>query len=379
VIVIVDDATWSDDTVQDLDKVALVTACARGRHVLLNRPSVRSSLRSGVRQVVEPAGLAAWLSTLSPKLRKELEFVLEYGLDAAPGAHQSDVACLRVSPVKDRWRAATVTPATAAELLRRPLKLLLENRRNDLRFLLCMAEPANKRRLEEALCRGWVEPEMGGGLPELKRRLEALRSASRTAERIALARLWVMFDRDTSAEDRSRPSKLSEETRRLCCELTAPWPLAHHQLARRSIENYVPAETLRAWWPEQVDAEMTQKLRQREVQYRQQRVERLLHPAQDGGPSAQARCLFNFKKGLRGDLPSNTRRAIDKARRRLTDDDLDPVFRGLREHVRDALATGFPGLAEAFSVDGAVTEEAFRREVDPAERARLLASLFSRL
>lgn len=378
-IVIVEDATWSDGTVQDLDKLALVAACARERHVLLNRPSVRPSMKAGVEQVVQPTGVAAWLSTLPSKLRREVELVFEYGLHAGPGAHQSNVARLRVAPGKDRWQAALVTPATAAELLRRPLKLLLENRRNDLRFLLCMAEPANKRRLEGALRRGWVEPEMGGGLPELKRRLEALRNASSTAERIALARLWVMFDRDTNAEDRSRPSQLSEQTRMLCCELTMPWPLAHHQLARRSIENYVPAETLRAWWPEQIEPAMTQKVRQREVQDRQRRVEWLLHPPQDGGLSAQNRCLFNFKKGLRGDLHRKTRRAIEETKGRLRDDDLDPVFCGLRGDIRDALATGFPGLAEAFSVNGAIEEEAFRREVDQSERAELLASLFSRL
>jgi hypothetical protein len=228
VIVIVEDTTWSDGTVLDIDKVALIEACARGRHVLINRPSMR------------PRGLTGWTSTLSFKLQQEIRQVFEHGLHAAPSAHQPNVAQLRVAPGKDRWRSATVTPGTAAELLRRPLKLLLENRRNDLEFLKCMAEPANKRRITDALDRGWIEPEMGGGLPELKRRLEMLREASSTADWIALARLWVMFDRDSNAKDRRNPSDLSESTRQICRELTVPWLLAHHQLARRSIESYGP-------------------------------------------------------------------------------------------------------------------------------------------
>lgn len=370
-IVIVEDATWSDDTVQDLDKLALVAACARGRHVLLNRPSVRPNRL--------PTGLAAWSTTLSLTLQKELQLVFDHGVHAAPGANQTDVARLCVAPGKDLWRKRTVTPATAAELLRRPLKLLLENRRNDLAFLLRMAEPSSRRRLEQALAKGWVEPEMGGGLPELKRRIEALRAASTTAEKIALARLWVMFDRDSSAEDRSRPSTLSEATRAVCCELDEPWPLAHHQLVRRSIESYVPAEALRSWWPEQVDPTMTDKVRQREVRERQRRVEWLLHPPQNGGLSAEARRCFNFKKGLRGDLARKLRRDIAEKQRDLVDGDLDPVFRGLRQEVRDALTSGFHGLADAFSADGAIREDAIRREIDASERSELLASLFSRL
>jgi hypothetical protein len=366
VIVIVEDATWSAAAIEELDKLALVAACAGGRHVLLNRPS---AVRPGGGR---PEGLGAWLSSLSPKLRGEIGFVLDDGLAAGPGANQSGVARIRVVTGKDRWPEAKLTPATAAALLQRPLKVLLENRRNDLHFLLRMAEPTDRARLCKALSRGWVEPEMGGGLPELKKRLEALQSPSSVTERVALARLWVMFDRDANADDRSRPSHLSEQTRALCCALAVPWPLAHHQLARRAIESYVPAETLRAWWPEQVDS-------QKERQARQRRVEALLRLAPYGGLRREARHVFNFKKGLRGDLPGKARKAIDQDARSLNDDDLDPVFRGLHPDVRDALGKGFSGLAEAFSVQGAIQEEAFRREVDPVERGQILASLFSRL
>jgi hypothetical protein len=360
VIVVVEDTTWSDDSVQDLDKVALVAACARGRHVLVNRPSVR------------PKCLAAWSSTLSRKLQREVQQVLEQGLHAAPGANQSNVVRLTVAPGKDRWREATLTPSTAAELLRRPLKLLLENRRNDLRFLLRMAEPADRSRLEKALRLGWVEPEMGGGLSELKKRLEALREPSSTSERIALARLWVMFDRDASSKDRSCPSEISGATCEICRALDVPWPLAHHQLARRSIESYVPAKTFGAWWPEQVESH-------HKKQERRRRVEKLLRPEHEGGLRREARHAFNFKNGLRGDLSARVRKAVDDSLHHLSDDEMDPLFRGLHQDVREALALGFRGVAEAFSDTVAIDEEAFRREVDQSERTELLASLFSRL
>lgn len=368
-IVIVEDATWSDDTVQDLDRLALVAACSKGRHVLMNRPSMPPSRRSGKAQ---PPGVATWLSSLSLKLRQEVELVFEDGLERHPGANQPGVVRLRVAPGKDRWSEVTVTPATAAEMLQRPLKLLLENRRNDMAFLLRMAEPTQRERLLKALHHGWVEPEMGGGLPELKQRLEALRDASTTAERIALARLWVMFDRDANAKDCSRPSTLSEETLALCRSLVIPWQLAHHQLIRRSIECYVPAKTLHDWWPNQVESI-------KKKQQRRRQVEAFLRREQDGGMRREARQVFNFKKGLSGDRRSKTRRDLEQTKRSLSDEDLDPMFHGLHADVRDALARGFRGLADAFSADGAIQEDAFRREVDRAERAKLLDSLFSRL
>lgn len=368
-IVIVQDTTWSDDTVKDLDKLALVAACAKGRHVLLNLPSMPPSQRSGKAQ---PPGVATWLSSLSQKLRQEIELVFDHGLERYPGANQPDVIQLRVAPGKDRWREVTVTPATAAEMLQRPLKLLLENRRNDLAFLLRMAEPIHRERLRKALHLGWVEPEMGGGLPELKRRLEALRDPPTTAERIALARLWVMFDRDANEEDCSRPSTLSEETLALCRNLVIPWQLAHHQLTRRSIECYVPAKTLHDWWPNQVESI-------KKKQQRRRQVEAFLRREQDGGMRREARHVFNFKKGLDGDRRSKTRRDPEQTKRTLSDEDLDPMFHGLHTDVRDALAKGFRGLAEAFSADGAIQEDVFRREVDSTERTKLLDSLFSRL
>jgi hypothetical protein len=143
---------------------------------------------------------------------------------------------------------------------------------------------------------------------------------------------------------------------------------------------YVPAETMRAWWTEQVDPTMNRRTRQREVLERKRRVELLFHPPQSGGLSAEARHRFNFKKGLRGDLPHKTREVIFvRKERMLIDEDLDPVFRNIRQDVRDSLTTGFPGLAEAFSTKGAIQEDALRREVDPSEREQLLTSLFSRL
>lgn len=239
-----------------------------------------------------------------------------------------------------------------------------------------MAEPAARRILDEAVERGWIEFEMGGGITEIWRRLEFLAAAgpndhTRMVER---ARLWLMFDRDADSADRSQPSQDSERVRRLAEQIDTPWPLAANQLDRRSIENYVPPHTLRAWWCHQPRSAQA-------VQRRQSLVQAFLTDETRGGPSDLARRHFNMKRGLLGDLPRARRDQVERAGPPLQDSDLDPLFRALDPGVRDALAQGggFKDVGAAFSEPGAVVDNDLHHEVDPAERRRLLGSILSRM
>lgn len=63
-------------------------------------------------------------------------------------------------------------PSTALGLLGRPLRVLLENGRNDRRFLLAFAGSAQRTALERAERQGWVVFETAGGISELKVRAE---------------------------------------------------------------------------------------------------------------------------------------------------------------------------------------------------------------
>ncbi len=54
-------------------------------------------------------------------------------------------------------------------------------------------------------------------------------------------RVWVLFDSD--AQQPGQPSRDSEALRNTCTEAALP----HHQLQRRSIENYLPPRALYEW------------------------------------------------------------------------------------------------------------------------------------
>lgn len=364
-IVITEASVWAVGAVDPLELLALLAVCAERRHTLL--------LDKKRSQQVE-AWLEAQLHSKGP-LRRRINQVLEDNRRRASNAPSGDVRITVTSGPAD-WERARLKPAQAVRLLQRPLKLLVENSRNDGAFLRLMAEPADRRNLEDALRRGWIEFEMGGGIPELKHRLKLLTNASLNDDTamIERARLWLMFDRDAHPADRSRESDDSREVRELAERIRTPWALAAHQLERRAVENYVPARTLRDWWCGQ--AETPQRRLDRE-----QLVEAFLMDETRGGLSAKARKYFNMKKGLLRDIEQKKREDISQGKSQLTDADLDPLFRGLDPGIRERLRTGggFTDLAEAFSSPGAIDETAFSQEVSPQERRRILASLFSRM
>jgi hypothetical protein len=70
----------------------------------------------------------------------------------------------------------------------------------------------------------------------MRRYIESLRAEP--AERL---RTWFLFDRDTEAS--GEPSRQSQLLKTACEQHFLP----HHQLLRRSIENYLPPEAL-DWW-----------------------------------------------------------------------------------------------------------------------------------
>jgi hypothetical protein len=309
---------------------------------------------------------------LPDKVRGAVEGILVGSIQTYPSANKKDVARVQVVADGMNWCRQRVSVPVACRLLWRPLKLLVENRRNDAAFLLRMAEPNHRRKLELAIEKGWVEFEMGGGLQEIQNRLEDLSTSASDAQIIELARLWVMFDRDADPKDRSRESNASRIVREIAEQTTKPWPLAAHQLSRRAIENYVPPATLRSWWCSQADGN-------KGVIKRTRRVEAFLSPVAQGGLRDESRHQFNMKGGLLNDLRFEARQQVGSGQCPLLDEDLDPLFRGLSQENREALLNGFPRLADAFNARGAVEEQAFSRGVPSEERRRLLESLLSRM
>lgn len=184
------------------------------------------------------------------KLQARLLHVLETNRRAATSARSSGAQITVVVDSMD-WARARLTPRLASRLLRRPLKLLVENSRNDRAFLLRIAEPGPRRELQAAIEAGWIEFEMGGGIHEIYQRIRSFTpEVGPLADHamIELARLWIMFDRDSAPGDRTQESEHSRRLREQAAALTIPWPLAAQQLERRAIENYIPADAIRVWW-----------------------------------------------------------------------------------------------------------------------------------
>jgi hypothetical protein len=199
-----------------------------GRHIILTDPLFKRSGTSAVN---------AWLAARDPLVRDAAEQALFRSLNAYNGAVSR--AELRVEDrQKSHWKGQPpqLTPEDATRLLALPLLLVLEDRNADKHFLRCVLPSPRRDKLREALERGWVRAEHGGGLGNMKNYVEGLRDEP--AERM---RVWLLFDSDS--QQPKLPSRDSEELRKVCAGDSLP----HHQLQRRSIENYLPPEALWHW------------------------------------------------------------------------------------------------------------------------------------
>ncbi|GAB4517219.1 MAG: hypothetical protein Tsb0020_35840 [Haliangiales bacterium] len=341
------------------------------RHVIVTRPPYAED---DTCQPINP-----WLGRLPSRLQAQLRQVLAQGLVIAADL-PSDISTCYVGYEPLQWARARLSCEDAARLLRTPLRLLLENRRNDLTFLRRLAPPDHRRVLDEALAKGWIDVH-GGGLGEVKKLLEELLTAPAEdlPARIFRLRLWVMFDRDSHPADRRAPSPETDTIVQLCqTQRDDPWPLSFHRLARRSIENYLPRKLLEAWADEATGRQKTE---------RHKRVAALAQLARD---QPKAWFQYNMKGGLLKDVSGSVRKEVVEQQRELQVDDLDSLFHGLSSSQRRALMTGFGDkIADLFDrpprgVDEAMLEQWFRDEYDrgPSEqvsREELLESLFARM
>ena len=184
--------------------------------------------------------LGEWISRLPEGLREEVEFTLEVGvedLDESKSKDEIDVIDAKAS----NWGSSPpkLTVEDARRLLDRSLHLLIENARNDRKFLEAMCkrllgteywEP-----IQKAVDEKWLHYEHGGGIGSMKNAVEQLAN-----DHISKMRTWVMFDSDAPRPD--EPSAQSQALSDVCEEHS----IEHHQLRRRTIENYLPQRALEA-------------------------------------------------------------------------------------------------------------------------------------
>lgn len=176
-----------------------------------------------------------WLSGLDKVSRDQSVLALETGLEQAATDSPPELS-IRIAAIdQPNWAASSprLPLGEGLRLLHQPLQLLLENQHNDGAFL-CSVPPAPWReRLRTFLKNGWIELAHGGG-SDMTKRIERV-------PREETLRLWALFDSD--AREPGCPSEESEHKRRTCLAKD----VAHHQLARRESENYLPPQALQAW------------------------------------------------------------------------------------------------------------------------------------
>lgn len=253
-------------------------------------------------------------------LEEALRDTLEYGASELAAAGSRTPMVSVVSNELTRWEDGVLSPADGLRLMLTPLWLVLENGRNDFQFLRAVLDPATRRRLDWALADGVVDVPLGGGTGELKHFLTALATAplsvsgsAVTRDWIRRLRSWVMFDHDADPNDRTQPSRQSQELKGLCLGMAKPFRYPGNQLGRRTIENYLPFESLHGWVQQSRRAQRAPRRRLLDL-FKSQRF------------GAQRRACFAMKDGLKKDLQSDDARARWK-RGNVQAGDFDQLFR----------------------------------------------------
>jgi hypothetical protein len=202
------------------------------------------------RHRVVPDDRVAWErwaeETLPADLCDEVHLVWDEGerrrTEGGPSEH---VVIAPVNASQFDTTPLVITPHEALALLGRPLRVLLENGRNDRAFVLAFADGASHNALLKAEQEGWIVFETAGGIGELIQRIGTARdSAPREVFRI-------MYLCDSDAREPGAPSHEAATVRQNLTDLSTLYrrPAGHFGavLGRRAAENYAPPNDVLAW------------------------------------------------------------------------------------------------------------------------------------
>jgi hypothetical protein len=362
-IVVLAADVFAAPTVDRLDLAAPVAICRGDPHAIELDPPFDPQ--------APPAGLDSFGDA-----GREIELVLEYGPEAAS---QRPRGCPRVRVVAggpSNWRAPVprLSVLDALRLLAQPLQILVENRRNDGAFLRKMLPPERRKEFERYERDAFVRIDSEGGLGEMSKRVERASASPEEA-----ARLWLLFDRDCRGDDPLDPLAPSEPAQSLadlCAAVQTPWPLRHHMLQRRAIENHLPLDALLGWAG--VDRE------RRDLADAFRELSSVQEPgltAKDQTARARARRLcFPMKKGLLGDVASKEeRKRLEASGDPLQDGHLAVLFRPLSPAHRERLRHGFGSQIAQLYHDAEGVARVLAPEDDTNERLVIASSIAERL
>jgi len=187
-----------------------------------------------------------WAETLPAGLRDEVHLVWDEGERRRyAGGPSERVAVALAAASRFDATPLVVTPTEALALLGRPLRVLLENGRNDRAFVLAFADTATRLALEVAEREGWIVFETAGGIGEL---LVRIRAAPEGAPREVFR---TMFLCDSDAREPGHRTREATTVQEKLAELSVlygrPAGRFGAVLGRRAAENYAPPGDLLAW------------------------------------------------------------------------------------------------------------------------------------
>lgn len=352
--VVFDPSLFSDPSVDPASLLQLILAC--------RRPSAHFAVGAPPRLPEVQRWLGQWPEGVARSLREVLS-------DAVESSRRPNALTVVVRPGESRWRerpdkGPRVSIVDALALTRAPLAVLVENRRNDGRFLsrFAVTLPESQRMLfDEAVRRGWIVFEQGGGLTEVRCLLIDLGAGANDPVLCPLGaraeirkwRLTVVVDRDcleikrpkslpkaqwtAPPRDPTQPSAVSSDVSRRATLALPAWGgrAAVHQLRRRAIENYLPLRTLRGW------VDVATKVGDRDA--RRIRVAALAALDTPDADGMRPRWRFGMKDGLDGDKPAGLKGPAT------SDAHIHAIFHVLSEPQRVALQEGFSTRAESIA------------------------------
>lgn len=309
--------------------------------------------------------ISAWLAKQSENAREHAELGLKRGV-LEQRYSKPELRILFQSNVLPEWpddlsREITL-PLTdkTAEFVKRPLRIMVENERNDWGFLQRVVPSDWKKRFEQAIQNHWVEPQ-GVGIDEMRKVFE---DRNRAHDREYLARCVAVFDSDARSRcDRCRalsppptsPKLSGSELTELMCQTAG---VSYHRLRRRNIESYLPKQSLYDF--------ANRGRPPAKAEERRQKVDAFFNL-----PSDEQRHYFNLKNGLAGDRKSDRR--------------LAEIYDGLSEDEKRVLESGFDEKDETLvsiwrdTETYGVSEDALDRDGSNDERHQIFQTLFSRL
>lgn len=363
-LVIIEESLFSGQA-DVLDLLSIFQLALEERHSILTDPLFEPGNPTSC------PSMHRWLETLLPGLKEAVLLVLE---DSAKRAANYGKTVLTVhigslSKSVFTSTAARVTLVDGLRLLRTPLTVLLENRRNDGAFLRALAVREHRERLDNAINKGWLTIESSGGIEELALRIQAGRK-----RHIEPLRWWVLCDRDSgSLAILSKEAQKIEERRRKCL----PGPLPYGALRRRMSENYLPLACLDRWAEEGYGSQ--RKQRREIVKAFKAMPESLRH-------------RFHLKKGFFAGLSERQKDGIRKskgivtpAERRaafpdatpkelhylnnMTDTEVRLLQEGFGDQLRDQFIKGDPQALEDW----------IHKELPYTERFELIQSMLERI